>query len=218
MKKWPDIFSPQIYSRPWANYLRIAVAGGATGLAALLLFAISISHISVDYSFLKSTLLQLSVYSLLPAVTAFFVAYSFDETKDDIRTRWNETFRQGTVTGLAGFITTVIWLESAVGAKFPPTDMNRDYLVFTTMVTILIGGSLGYLLPHAHRKGRDARGFARIQALRELADGALGKNDADKWMDTPLVELDGMTPHDSARVGYGLDNVKRILVNKRKST
>jgi hypothetical protein len=179
------------------------VVGGVAGLAALLPLVALFGY----EPFTMKAALKAVPWVALPATTGAFTAYFLDTSIEVARgRRLREAAIQGFVTALVTYLVLTV---------LPDPHISGTMEYFVIFVTLLIGGSLGFFLPHCHRElERSLSGEAqsRIDDFRWEATRIFGDEaKANDWLNQPNASLGGMTPIDAARSGGGGDRVRAVL-------
>jgi hypothetical protein len=179
------------------------VVGGVAGLAALL----PLVALFGDEPFTMSAAMKAMPWVALPGTTGAFTAYFLDTSSEVARgRRLREAAIQGFVTALVTYLVLTVQ---------PDARMSGSMEYFVIFVTLLIGGSLGFFLPHCHRElERSFSGEAqsRIDDFRWEATRIFGDEaKANDWLNQPNAALGGMTPIAAAKSGGGGDRVRAVL-------
>jgi hypothetical protein len=149
-------------------------------------------------------------------VTAALVTYLVHRGQ-----RLREAAIQGGVTALVTYLVVTALPGSVLPeAVLPDGQLSGTMEGFVIFITLLIGASLGFFLPHCHRELERAPsgevqlriGDVRWEANRVFHD----QPKADEWLNEPNASLRGATPIAVATSAAGGDRVRNLLSEMQK--
>jgi len=188
--------------------LAAGLVGGVAGFAVLLPLDVMFGPSSFD----AKEMLRMLPWVLLPGTTGAFTAYFLDTSIDVDRTRrLREAGIQGGGTALVTYLVVTLLPDSV----FPGVQLSVAMEGLVIFITLLIGASLGYFLPHCHRELERARSGeiqSRIDEMRWEASRVFhDQPKADEWLNRPNASLRGTTPIAAAKSAAGGERVRTLL-------
>jgi hypothetical protein len=186
------------------------IVGAFVGFAAMLGFVAAFGTKPLDFG----RVLGLLPWMALPGTTGAFTAFFLDTPINvDRGRRVREALIQGFVTALATYL--ILTFQG-------DPNMTTEFKYFIIFVTLLIGGSLGFFLPHCHRELERAPMAVEVQsrieefrweAARILDDDAK----VDEWLNQPAPSLRSLTPMAAAKSAAGSDRVRAMFREMRQA-
>jgi hypothetical protein len=195
------------YTAEWSGkplqIIKAGIVGGCAGVAILLLLDARFGTEPFD----MKEIMKMLPWLALTGTTGAFTSYFLDAP---IAVERGRRVREAAIQGLVTALVTYLVLTVV-----PDDNIQGTMKYFVIFVTLLIGGSLGFFLPHCHRElERSLSGEAQSrigefawEAARIFGDEAR----ANEWLNQPNAGLGGATPVEAARSTIGGDRVRAVL-------
>jgi hypothetical protein len=150
---------------------------------------------------------------LLLGTTGAFTAYFLDTP---IRAERGRREREAAIQGCVTALVTYLVLTAAPESVQPDGQLPATMEAFIIFITLIIGASLGFFLPHCHRQFERVRSGeveSRIEDVRWEAGRVFhDQPKADAWLNQPNASLRGATPIAAAKSAAGGDRVRSLLL------
>jgi uncharacterized protein (DUF2384 family) len=189
-----------------ANYIRVALASGAVGYAAYILWGLVFQGGTADL------FKEAAPHALLPAATGGFLAYHLDNVELCRRpSRLWEVAPQALVTAFCGLAAA----SASVGfTTYTPAE-TLDQIVLITVIGAAIGASFAWYIPAAASTKSDPLAEAREERLRMLTAAARNRfkspGEAEQWIARPHAALGNKPPQAAANDVEGYEQALGLL-------
>jgi hypothetical protein len=194
----------------WTN--RPLQKAGISFVGATFGYIFLLTYIAVSRGLIPVELLRALIWVPLPFITAyctlefFGIQFGNNRLENALRSGLDGVI-QGGVTALFCVFVTEAWMEiSPIAAKAPAGDA-LEWTKFVILNVFVLGLSLGILLPAAYRRAGQLVDEETVKSRRDRLEQLAAKvltnqTERDKWLKTPLKELDGVSPFTAATSFY----------------
>lgn len=190
--------------RPIDRYIYVAVAAAFSGFISLVCYQL------VIYSPSKQIFVSSLWWSPLAGLTGFFIAYYFDTKTTNWMQSIKEPFVQAVVMGCTAYFIAQVRLPAfhAQAGLSGPQSTDQAFVFLLAGIAALIGFSLGAYLPRLQRKREESAYQYRVNRVTWEAQSVFENGDnANLWLETEQVLLNGMKPVDAIRTEDGFNDV-----------